>query len=82
MAKAVQKGRLELWWKGIVDAVKARLREVEDKNGARLASQRQEKRKIEARLSEGKLPNGLTNGVHHSSSQEAEQDHEGDVVMS
>ena len=80
-ARTAEKGRLELWWAGIVDSVRAHLRECEDNDGAKLAKVQEEKRKVARKLANGEMPNGLPNGVHHSSSEEVEQDQEGDVVM-
>ena len=81
LAKVNEKARLQLWWPGILDAVKTSLRTTKDENGAQRAYNEEEKRKIEGKLATGGIPNGLPNGVHHSSSSEAE-DAEGDVPMS
>lgn len=64
-----------------MDTAKSALRRRRDAEGATLAQQEEEKRKIEAKLLGGELPNGLANGVHHSSSPESNKDGDGDVVM-
>jgi hypothetical protein len=80
LAEAIEKGRLDLWWPGIIEAAKTRLRETKDGEGARQANVEAEKRAIERKL-RAQTPNGI-NGVHsHSHSYDQSQDQEGDIFM-
>ena len=79
LTKMAEKGRLELWWPGLVGAAKTALREERDNSGATLAHREAEKRNVGAKLS-NQTPNGLPNGAHHPASAAA-KDADGDVAM-
>ena len=77
LEEALEKGRLEMWWKGVFDAAKLSVREEADRQGAE-AAKRAETMKILAermglRRRESRVVNGDVNGV--------ERDEQGDVVM-
>ena len=77
---AIEKGRLEHWWKATVDAVQLREREDADRHGAEAAERATVKMELaeNMRLIDGgeRLVNGehpMTNGI--------ETDEQGDIVM-
>lgn len=78
LEEALEKGRLEMWWKGVADAAKLSLRDEADRQGAESAK-RAETTKILAekmglRRRESRVMNGDVNGG-------LERDEHGDVVM-
>ncbi|MCJ1415772.1 hypothetical protein MMC32_002105 [Xylographa parallela] len=77
---AIEKGRLEMWWKGILEAAKASAREDADRRGLEMAKMEMVKRKVAARLGLGdsKGEEVYTNGhAHH----DAPMDEQGDTQM-
>ena len=77
---AIEKGRLEMWWKGIVEAAKASAREDADRRGSEMAEMEMVKRKVAARLglrgNEGEEV--YTNGHAHNG---VSVDEQGDTLM-
>ncbi|KAL8673485.1 MAG: hypothetical protein Q9168_002091 [Polycauliona sp. 1 TL-2023] len=83
----IEKGRLQEWWKGIVDAAEASVRNEADRNGEeesqRVRAELEEKKKKTTRSS-----NGAVDGMENKEKKKAgggrsrlETDEEGDVVM-
>ncbi|MCJ1379109.1 hypothetical protein MMC17_002209 [Xylographa soralifera] len=77
---AIEKGRLEMWWKGIVEAARASAREDADRRGLEMAKMEIVKRKAAARLglSENEREGVYTNGHVHGS---VPVDEQGDTQM-
>ncbi|MCJ1283864.1 hypothetical protein MMC26_003195 [Xylographa opegraphella] len=79
LAHAVESGRLELWWNGIVEAAKASAREDADRRGAEMAKMEVLKRKVAKRvLGDGQAEEVYTNGHVHG---DVLVDEQGDVQM-
>ena len=78
---ALEKGRLEKWWIGIVDAAKTSVRADADRQGAQMAEMEKAKKKVADRLGlgENKMEDVYTNGHVHGSMPVDEQ---GDTLMS
>ncbi|MCJ1293924.1 hypothetical protein MMC34_005481 [Xylographa carneopallida] len=77
---AIKKGRLEMWWKGIVEAAKASAREDADRRGSEMAKMEAVKKKVAARLGLGDhgAEEVYTNGHAHGG---GPVDQQGDVQM-
>lgn len=68
LEEQLDQGRLEMWWKGIVDAAKASVRADADRDGDAMAKREQTKQEVAAKLGFGEakgtkvLRNAHTNG--------------------
>lgn len=87
LARAIEKGRLEIWWQGIIDAAKAKLYATEDDEGEKTAREEASKRDIERGVGRW-TPNGevTVNGINghydaDTSNVGSSVDSEGDMLM-
>lgn len=78
LEEALEKGRLEMWWKGVADAAKLAVREEADRQGAESAKRAETEKKLAEKMSlrrrDSRVMNGDVNGG-------VERDEQGDVVM-
>ncbi|MCJ1404140.1 hypothetical protein MMC11_007365 [Xylographa trunciseda] len=77
---ALEKGRLEMWWSGIVEAAKVSARSDADRQGAEMARMEMAKRRVQARLDLGNKQEEevYTNGHVHGI---VPMDEQGDTLM-
>ena len=70
----MKKGRLEIWWPGVVEGAKAVVRKEADESGAEMARESEEMKEFEERG---------TNGITHDSVETNDLviDGQGDTVM-
>lgn len=75
LADAMEKGRLDMWWSGVVEGARAAIRREADEIGAADAEEQKERNFAEGRLGESVY--AYTNGV----ADETDMDEDGDVEM-
>ena len=78
---AIEKGRLESWWKAVVDAVKFSGREDADQQGADAARRAKIKTELEGKMSLANSGKRLVNGDGAHVTNGVNMDEQGDVVM-
>ena len=80
----IEKGRLEEWWKGIVDAAQASARDEADRNGEEESKRVEAEQDFRAKNKNDRASTGVDGGQMKNAAagrSRSETDEEGDVIM-